>query len=136
MITAGWSELRRAFRQHARTAKNDDSTSHYLLLFYAVECGLKSVYLRRWHPPGGTMASISDERLRISHDLALWVKELRLPASIAGTNSNFRLKRDRSSWSVDKAHQAWRYGIVIEVQDEQSLVHWLHNIRTWVEENI
>ena len=128
--------MRRAFRQHARMAKDGDSTSHYLLLFYAVECGLKSVYLRRRYPSRGTIASISDERLRASHDLALWIKELRLPAFIAGTNPNFRLERDRSSWSVDKAHQAWRYGVVIEVQDEQSLVCWLDNIRRWIEENI
>ena len=72
-----------------------------------------------------------------SENVKLWIKELRLPASVTGINSNFHLGRDpNSSWSGGYAHQAWRYGIVIKGEDERALVCWLNNIRDWIQENI
>ena len=134
MIAAGWSELEKAFRKHTGVAGNNDSSSHYLLKFYAVECGLKAIYLRRNNL--NTTERISDERLRQSHDLAEFVKKLKLPAAVTQTNSNFRLRRDKSSWSVDKLHQAWRYGILIDGSDEQKLIDWLDHVHKWIQENI
>lgn len=136
MLPAGKSELRKAFHQHISLAKNGTSPSHYLLLFYAVECGLKSIYLHRMRVK--TTSDISDETLRGSHDLMRWVKakELRLPAFISGTSISFRLRRDKSSWSISYAHQAWRYGVAIAPADEQRLVHWLEKVYEWIKENI
>jgi hypothetical protein len=135
MIPAGWSELAKAFRQHISIAKDGTSPSHNLLMFYAVECGLKSIYLQRNHFK--TIEQIPDESLQRSHDLARWVKELRLPASTTGKTRGFHLQRDRSSsWQVDMAHQAWRYGVAVEVSDEKALVDWLKRIQQWIEENI
>lgn len=135
MIPAGWSELKGAFHQHISVAKNGASPSHNLLAFYAVECGIKSIYLKR--NKLRTTENIRDERLMRSHDISLWVKELRLPAAITGTNTGFHLHRDQqSAWSIARAHEVWRYGIIICPADESELVRWLDYIRQWVEKEI
>ena len=66
MIPAGMSELRSAFHRHTAAVGRNDSTSHQLLWFYAIECGLKSVYLRRRALP--TTAQMPQELLG-NHDL-------------------------------------------------------------------
>lgn len=134
MISVGWSELRQAFWQHVNSSDAHSSASHYLLLFYAVECGLKSVYLRRNRLL--KTEQINDAQLRGSHDVASWVRELRLPASVAGNIPMFQLRRDQTTWAVAKAHEAWRYGVVIETRDELQLIRWLNNIQQWIKENI
>ncbi len=134
MIAAGWSELKSAFWQHVGVANENTTTSHNLLNFYAVECGLKAIYLKRNNLR--TTDQISDDKIRGSHNLAVLIKELRLPASVTGTNSDFRLQKDKSSWSIDQLHQVWRYGIAVEPEDETKIVRWLNKLNGWVKENI
>lgn len=131
----GFSELKDAFKKHSAAAR-EGSTSYFLLLFYAVECGLKSIYLRQHR--FRTIEQINCLDLKKNgHDLALWVKELNMPASVAGAMTDFRLARDSSSrWRIDKAHQAWRYGAVVEAGDERNLVEWLTLIKKWILENM
>ena len=136
MIPAGSRQLRRAFFQHAKQAKKGSSPSDYLLLFYAVECGLKSIYIERAPARVRTVRDISNDQLRRSHDLARWTLELRLPPAITRANTSFRLRRDNSSWSIEYAHEAWRYGIAMLSADEQRLVRWLNLVLQWIEENI
>jgi len=108
--------------------------SNYLLLFYAIECGLKSIYLRRHRLQ--TIDQIYDVQLRKSHDLALWVKELRLPASQTGIAPSFKLARDsQGSLGIEFVHQAWRYGVIVDVVDEQLILLWLGRVKRWIEEN-
>lgn len=136
MIPAGSRQLRRAFFTHSKQAKEGTSPSHYLLLFYAVECGLKSIYIN-WSPKNiRTTSDIPNEYLRRSHDLARWVLELKLPVGITGANTSFRLRRDNSSWSIGYAHEVWRYGIAMQPADEQRLVRWLNEVYQWIKENI
>jgi hypothetical protein len=135
MIHAKWNELKEAFFIHAGIKINKDSNSYKLLLFYAVESGLKSIYLltNKLY----STEKISDKSLRRTHDLLELVKELKLPANIAGTCPDFRLKRDNNScWRIADAHQAWRYNIDIEETDQQNLVDWLSTIKAWIKENI
>ena len=105
----------------------------HLLLFYAVECGLKSVYLRRHR--FRTTAQIQDPELQEKgHDISRWVKELRLPASILHAGAEFRLTRDGARYGIEMAHQAWRYGVSMEVTDEAGLLEYLRTVKNWVEE--
>jgi hypothetical protein len=131
VITVGFSELKGAFKKHSAAA-GEGSTSYFLLLFYAVECGFKSIYLRQHR--FRTIEQIRRVDLKKNgHNLALWAKELNMPASVAGTMTDFRLARDSSSrWQIDKAHQAWRYGAAVEPVDEQNLVEWLNHIKKWI----
>lgn len=127
-IPAGTTELRSAFWQHVRK----DPASGHLLLFYAVECGLKSVYLRRNRLQ--RTDQIPPELQEKGHDLARWVKELRLPAAIVQAGVEFRLTRDGSRYRIEMAHQAWRYGVAMEEDDEAMLLEYLRNIQNWIQE--
>ena len=137
MIHAGISELQKAFRHHKNSSEECTAPSSYLLLFYAVECGLKSVYLYRNNL--NTTDDIRDTALRQSHDLVNWVEKLNLSPSMTRVNIDFHLKRDRHprpSWQIARAHEAWRYGVVIDQNDETQLVNWLKQVAQWIEENI
>ena len=132
-MPANLSQLRQAFHRHAANSKlcNQAEASAYLLLFYATECGLKMTFLRR--NSLRTTEDIADTSLisQDGHNLARWAKELRLPATITDGKSNFRLN-DKSTFTIDKAHQVWRYGIRMEANDEQMVVLWLQGICKWV----
>ncbi len=135
MIPAGCTELRKAFLNHTRVSNTGNEVSHHLLFFYALECGLKSVYLKR----NGihNTNQIPDNALQNSHDLFLFIKELKLPAQTAGASPiSFRLQRDGTALPIKTAHEVWRYGIMIKEDDAQKLDKWMHDIHAWVKENI
>ena len=82
MIPAGPDDLRKAFQKHSDAGKACACSSHYLLLFYAAECGLKSIYLRR-----NKLVRLTNEMHRTDsnyppngHDLMGLIKALKLPA--------------------------------------------------------
>lgn len=135
MIPAGVSQLRQAFNAHLEASQKTTGISAYLLLFYAAECGMKSVWLRRNKLK--TINDISDKTLlsQDGHNLDRWKKELKIPASV-GETPHFRLASGGSSLDVEKAHQAWRYGIRMNHLDEKDLVEWLKNLCDWIKENI
>ncbi len=135
MIHSGLRELRTAYFGHTRVADTGNGASHYLLFFYGLECGLKSIFLKRNRMHRSDQ--ISDDNLRSTHDLFLFIKELRLPAQIAGTSPpNFRLDRDGTALQIKHAHEIWRYGINIRTDDSDKLVGWMQNILKWIQENI
>lgn len=135
MVHAGESELRQAFYAHLRVAVANRDQSHYLLLFYAAECGLKWIYLkqRRFR----TTERIVDQSLisERGHDLIIWLKELRAPAAIVGQIVHFRLQKDHSVRDITSAHQAWRYGVRILSEDEERVIAWLESLCRWIKEH-
>jgi len=70
------------------------------------------------------------------HDLLSWAKGLRLPPKITTRDPKFKLRRDGITLEVTKAHEAWRYGALINSDDEKNLVNWLEDVKKWIEENI
>jgi len=136
MIHAGFSELKRAFFVHSNASVDKDSISYNLLLFYAVESGLKSIYLR-WNNIL-TTEKIADEKLTKSHNLSKWVQKLYLPASVSGPCPEFKLTRNNKQehYDVGQVHQAWRYGIEIDQNDQEKLIRWLETVRSLIEERI
>lgn len=135
MIPAGYTELRNAFSNHHCVSKTGNKDSHRLLLFYGLECGLKSIYLKR----KGIRRTdqISNDKLQSSHNLFLFVKELKLPAQTAGALApSFQLRRDGTALPIQNAHEVWRYGITMNGNDVQKLDKWMHDIHEWVKENL
>ena len=94
MIDAKRDELRKACLTHLKLAQAPSggrSAAHYLLLFYAAECALKAQYLatsRRTHT-----GEIPEDDFK-GHDLAGWVKGLRLPPNAVKQPLNFKLERE------------------------------------------
>lgn len=138
-IDAGVSELRFAFFCHlrAREERNgQNDPSNNLLLFYAVECGLKAVLLRRRNLR--TLREIkTDNAEGLGHDLAYYVKELRISAATVSLKGAYRLGgRQSGSCAVRDVHQAWRYGVRMDPGDEGQLVNGLVRLTDWVREEL
>lgn len=148
MIPARFNDLHKAFQKHSAAGKSCADPSHYLLLFYAAECGLKSLYLRKYKLL--FLTSRIDETDKNypnnGHDLMGLVKALKLPASFIGedilkANLNFKLRRDPdSTHQIASLHEVWRYGILINSDNEKDLVDWINdinnNISEWLNEGL
>jgi len=132
-------ELKRAWRELSEVANPPPSSlrqnSHRLLLFYAVECGLKVVWLKRQNRTLFDGADIH----RMGHDLQQVLKDLKvgsdlsLPASFrlpdASQGSHFL---PRSSKFGD-LHQAWRYGGRCEDPTDQNCEQQLLKVLSWIQ---
>jgi hypothetical protein len=134
MIHAGVSELRRALVRHHGAAQTR-SESAYLLLFYAAECGLKAAWLKRNRLRTTAQVDL-DLITKSGHDLRRWVRELHLPAALGEATVHFHLRSSGSAYDVSLAHQAWRYGIDIDVDDEAGLVVWLQALCDWAKKEM
>jgi hypothetical protein len=137
-IDVSRDELRKAFLKHYKIGRIDKSPSHNLLLFYAVECGLKSLYIRKCkcNNTRGIEESITSN----GHNLAYWLKALTLSAQVTEVRDpKFRLLRDGRTGSerpISVAHQAWRYGALIDNDDENRLLIWIKSVSEWIEREI
>lgn len=106
-------ELRRAWRElHTASAQPVRGNAHRLLLVYAIECGLKAVWLKQ---AGRTLFGASDIG-KTGHDLNEIIKQLYLGTKLSA-EFNLDDVRDtrpkiitRKKNRVDALHQAWRYG--------------------------
>lgn len=135
------SEFQRSFRNHytmyQKSGTNMPYHSRLLILFYSVECGLKSLILKNigkntyedlkfYYERNGKKAP--------GHDLKAMTKEV-------GIESSFPLKRIRlkggGSVLPGKYNELWRYGAGIEdVKEEQSEEKTLVRIAEWLLQRI
>jgi hypothetical protein len=128
-------ELRRAWRNlcHTANAKPRDNT-HRLLLFYAVECGLKAVWLKQ---KGKTLFD-KDAISLFGHDLNGVIKDLMLghtlellPASVQLQSVNQPQKIPRAG-GLDAIHTVWRYGGQLTIPTDQEMEARLENMAQWI----
>lgn len=139
MIKATRSDYQKAFK-HVLCYPGIANGKHssYLIQFYRVECGLKTLLFDRQRVP----ASTGSDPSKWKHDLSGIVRELQIPAQAIGKNvKNFRLQRDSGSFpwprhSIQEAHTVWRYGVAMNAQDEIDLVEWLNRLATYLENQI
>ena len=79
-------QLKRAYKAHKKhsTTSNED-ISHLLLLFYAVECGLKARYL--WENKLSSTSDFETSNLNRKyghgHDIFMWCKVLKIPRRLS-----------------------------------------------------
>ncbi len=136
MLHAGVSELRKAFNAHKDAIREEKSISDYWLLFYAVECGLKSIWLQRKNLRNTNQVKDKSFLSKYGHNLDKWVKKLKVAPSISCNTPNLYLAGGGANLDIEKAHQAWRYGIGMKSEDEKVVVGWLKNVCNWIKENI
>lgn len=136
MIPVRVNQLDNAFHVHFNGYSKIQGICSYLLLFYAAECGLKSIWLKQ--NKLRTTNKIADRQMlsKYGHNLNIWIKEIKIPANQVKKPPHFRLSSDNSTLDLAQAHQVWRYGIPIQSQDEQELIEWLKNLCYWIKENI
>ena len=140
MLHVTCNQLKDAFNAHGKALQGQTNTSAYLVRFYAVECGLKSIYLRN-----NNYKSTKDIQKDIfktrAHQLDYWVKELNIPKAEVRSTPKFSIqeesnKRTRLGYTIGDAHQAWRYGIKIVQNDEKKLKEWLDKIYEYLIQRI
>ncbi|RYD72247.1 MAG: hypothetical protein EOP55_19170 [Sphingobacteriales bacterium] len=141
-IPFSFRELKRAWNSlHAASQQTQKSNAHRLLLFYAIECGLKAMWLKQ---ENRTIFS-SEEIQRTGHDLNDVIKQLRLGKKI--TPDIFHLcdlkneKRNnisRKGNRLDTLHQAWRYGGQLEAvpADDKKMEAELEQINLLIEKEL
>ena len=111
-----WRSLYQASAQHPR------SNPHRLLLLYAIECGLKALWLKR---AGRTLFEATDIG-QTGHDLKKIICYLHWNLSLP---DRFHLpdvldaRRNpvaRRHNALENLHQAWRYGGQLEAPDDDA----------------
>lgn len=136
-IPAGYSNLRKSFKKHSQEMKKcDDGPSSYLLYFYAIECGLKYL-LVRYSSCQRTDEFDKDHPIH-THNLGKIIKKLKVSRSIVSEDpQHFRLRSDKDkNYGIHECHQAWRYGISIKTQDEESIIKYFDKIAEWIRRKI
>lgn len=134
-------EMQRAYRQNLSASQKEPKTNaQRLLLFYAVECGLKAVLIKR---RAVNRSDATPEVHGASHnlnkllDLLSAGKELKLPDQL-------RMKEIRCAGaepskrklSCGGLNQVWRYGgELIEPKDDQ-IENDLYAIAEWIKDEI
>lgn len=132
-------ELTRAWRQLRQTAlllaKQRRNNAHRLLLFYAVECGLKAVWLKRKSQTLFTKEDIQ----QTGHDLSRTLDQLK-----AGKELNLLQHvqlpevRDRHNQAIlrhggiEILHQAWRYGAECKLPNDTACEQQLEQVLEWI----
>jgi len=132
-------ELKRAWRQLKKTSMphtdGERENAHRLLLFYAVECGLKAVWLKRRNQTLFT----DDDVKQTGHDLAKILTRLRaghhvrLPDNIqlASVKSGHGNEHQRNC-NMESLHQVWRYGGTSQSPTDKQCEEQLEQIVNWI----
>ena len=136
MIPASKSQLQQAFHTHLSASGQTKGISSHLLLFYASECGIKSIWLKTNNLKTTDELGARDIISKYGHNLAEWQKELKIPANQVKQTPRFDLAKSGLNLDISKAHEAWRYNISMKPQDQQALIQWLESLCDWIKENI
>lgn len=132
-------ELKRAWRELSAIATpaagNARHNPHRLLLFYAVECGLKVVWLKRQNRSLFDREDID----KTGHNLRQVLKELKVGVELS-LPENLMLhpitqngaQRPRAG-DISILHQAWRYGGKCATPNDNDCEHQLEQVLNWIQ---
>jgi len=133
-------ELKKAWRYLDEAAHSLHSGSHpsLLLMFYAIECGLKCAWLKK----NNKSLFGPNEIDQFGHDLHRLVKALRLSKDYGLPNqvSLAPYKKDGKDnprhGSIDILHQAWRYGAPCQTPSNSEIAVTLGKINAWIRKEL
>jgi hypothetical protein len=126
----GWSRARSVYSAAAGQANN----AHRLLLFYAVENGLKAFIMKAERLSDGSEGfdvEVHDVNKLLARAGAQ--KSLLLPTNVRIKGSYGGSARNCATGQIN---QMWRYGCVAENPTDAELELGLQKVATWIEENI
>lgn len=131
MLDSGFSQMKRAFNCHRGVV--GPTITHHMILFYAAEVGLKAFATSTNFQSRPKLSSEVAATIPaiLSHDLNNLISDLKIPANAVGKCPVIKLKGG-DAISIIRWHEAWRYGIAVEPQDEVKAVEWLKSIITFI----
>lgn len=103
-----------------------------MVLFYAVECGLKAAIA---HRRGMREIDSLPEDLR-THDVRRLARELRLAPPSFPVLVDVPMNSGRSFVAAGDVHLAWRYGAVLVPEEEAGTLAALQRFDEWCEEEL
>ncbi|MGL4190004.1 MAG: hypothetical protein ACRCTM_14130 [Sphaerotilus sulfidivorans] len=129
-------ELERAWRALRQAADvTPRQAPHLLLTFYAVECGLKAVWLRN----EAKNVFGPEEIKRLGHKLDLVLREVTkdlAPGQRLSLPENIRFEPmvdgSQRNGTVAQLHEAWRYGMQIVSPDVTAIETHLNDLIQWI----
>lgn len=132
-------ELKRAWRELSTIStslqSSDRQNPHRLLLFYAVECGLKAVWLKHHNRTLFDQEDIS----KTGHDLRQILKDLKVGSDLLSLPPSIQLdpvKRDNKqvprNGDISILHQAWRYGGKCKTPTDHDCEIQLLKVLDWI----
>lgn len=134
MLDVSVQELGESFQKHYEVYKNGlgSDNSKRLALFYAVECGLKGILLKKYHV---FLYSKLDEKYQYGHDIKKILKNF-------GIESSYKLNsfqtKHKDQVHVEHYHEVWRYGMELDQRNEEIVKEIeanLSDIAKWIDEN-
>jgi len=138
------AELRKAWRENLAASQMiqpefPPSNPRLLLLFYAVECGLKCLLLKRKGVQ--TTQEIQDELKNIFHDINKILDDLGGNEFKVRLMSNINLEENallptRRSMASKQLNELWRYGGTLRNPTQQELAARLETIAQWVQQEL
>ncbi|MDF5721363.1 MAG: hypothetical protein PUP91_12975 [Rhizonema sp. PD37] len=132
-------EIEKAWRENKLASQKIPRTNaHRLLLFYAVECGLKAVLLRR---QGKNRSDLCSEISECQHDVNKLLdclsahQSLRLPSQLGMKPIKGKSGNDERKFTPGDVNQMWRYGGCCGVFDitDEDLENKLLEIVKWID---
>ena len=138
-------EMEKAWRENKSVFDNSSEKQrknpHRLLLFYAVECGLKATLMRR---AGKRRTDLCQEIHECQHDLNKLLdylgarKDLRLPSQLSMKQIKVRNGYDERKFTPGDLNQMWRYGGCCAADDitDENLEKKLLEIASWIDEEL
>ncbi|MEO5365979.1 MAG: hypothetical protein H7831_06430 [Magnetococcus sp. WYHC-3] len=130
-------DLKKSWKAHgdAHGVQGLQKTSANLLLFYAVECGLKYLYLREKNLKKCPKYNRDPFR---SHDLKKILMSLNPPQAglLPALEMKLMLQSGASHVELHDVHLAWRYGLSIEPNNEAQILAWLRNVNSFIEKRM
>lgn len=118
----------------AEREKPHDSDSAALLLFYAVECGLKSVYMLQ-----NNLKYTDEERgsarsaRSFSHNIVALIQALNISRASVLSVPTVVTVRLGLNGTPTVLHEAWRYGE--KIQATEAIYDWLKSLLQWCKKN-
>ncbi|MDP2099690.1 MAG: hypothetical protein U1D70_01560 [Methylobacter sp.] len=146
MIVFTLRELKCAWRQAAAVFETADTktktNAHRLLLFYAVEAGLKAVLLQRRAKQDSedleNFFKDSDGKKKSGHDLNNLMDHLKVGASLRLDNSinldvlRVPIPQRQRTACCGELNQIWRYGAKAKTPNDETLETQLLAIQEWI----
>ena len=127
-------ELKRALRELSEVSMPPASgrkSPHRLLMFYAVECGLKAVLLKRQR----RSLFEHDDIQQTGHDLRHILKSLRVGTALdlpKAVQLNPLSNGNERKGDISILHQAWRYGGACKTPSDAELETQLEQVLDWI----